>query len=105
MVFPEIRESRGTSQDTPECFHIIKSEGKRNDRILLSTVHLEDVSSGAMATHRYKLTDSMMKVNPVRNSSGPLNPAGIILKSNPAVAAGPEGLWPGGSSVALFLTG
>ena len=55
-------------------------------------------------------------VNPVRNSSGALNPAlrggapygaepGIILKSNPAAAAGPEGLWPGGSSGALFLTG
>jgi hypothetical protein len=44
-------------------------------------------------------------VNPVRNSSGALNPAGIILKSNPAAAAGPEGLWPGGSSKALFLTG
>jgi hypothetical protein len=25
-----------------------------------------------------------LKVNPVRNSSGALNPAGIILKSNPA---------------------
>jgi hypothetical protein len=68
-----------------------------------------------------------LRVNPVRNSSGALNPAlrggtpygaepGIILKSNPAAAAGPgsaqegllprrEGLWPGGSSVALFLTG
>jgi len=62
-------------------------------------------------------------VNPVRNSSrydskpsGALNPAlrggtpygaepGIILKSNPAAASGPEGLWPGGSSEALFLTG
>jgi len=55
-------------------------------------------------------------VNPVRNSSGALNPAlrggtpygaepGIILKSNSAAAAGPEGLWPGGSSGALFLTG
>jgi len=66
-------------------------------------------------------------VNPVRNSIGALNPAlrgrapygaepGIILKPNPAVAAGPgsapegllprrEGLWPGGSSGALFLTG
>jgi len=55
-------------------------------------------------------------VNPVRNSSGALNPAGIILKSNPAAASGPEGLppghepfrggaWPGGSSGALFLTG
>jgi len=43
-----------------------------------------------------------MPVNPVRNSSGTLNPAlrggtpygaepGIILKSNPAAAAGPEG--------------
>jgi hypothetical protein len=38
-------------------------------------------------------------VNPVRNSSrcdskpsGALNPAGIILKPNPAAAAGPEGL-------------
>jgi len=44
-------------------------------------------------------------VNPVRNSSEALNPAGIILKFNPAAAAGPEGLWPGGSSGALFLTG
>jgi len=44
-------------------------------------------------------------VNPVRNSSGALNPAGIILKSNPAAAADPEGLWPGGRSGALFLTG
>jgi len=45
------------------------------------------------------------RVNPVRNSSGALNPAGIILKSNPAAADGPEGLWLGGSSGALFLTG
>jgi len=55
-------------------------------------------------------------VNPVRNSSGVLNlalrggtPYGaepeIILKSDPAAAASPEGLWPGGSSGALFLTG
>jgi hypothetical protein len=44
-------------------------------------------------------------VNPVRNFSRGLNPAGIILKSNSAAAAGPEGLWPGGSSGALFLTG
>jgi len=42
-----------------------------------------------------------LKVNPARNSSGALNPAGIILKSNPAAAAGTEGLWPGGSSVAF----
>jgi hypothetical protein len=27
---------------------------------------------------------AVKKVNPVRNSSGALNPAGIILKSNPA---------------------
>jgi hypothetical protein len=45
------------------------------------------------------------QVNPVRNSSGALNPAGIILKYNPAAAAGPEGLWPGGSSGVIFLTG
>jgi len=56
------------------------------------------------------------EINPVRNSSGALNPvrdlslnginpAGIILRFNPAAAAGPEGLWPGGSSGALFLTG
>ena len=31
------------------------------------------------------------RVNPVRNSSGALNPAGIVLKSDLAVAAGPEG--------------
>jgi len=43
-------------------------------------------------------------VNPVRNSGGAL-PPGIILKYNPATAASPEGLWPGGSSGALFLTG
>jgi hypothetical protein len=30
------------------------------------------------------ILDLMDKVNPVRNSSGALNPAGIILKSNPA---------------------
>ena len=29
------------------------------------------------------ILDLMDKVNPVRNSSGSLNPAGIILKSNP----------------------
>jgi hypothetical protein len=34
---------------------------------------------------------SNIKVNPVRNSSGALNPAGIIIKPNPAAAAGPEG--------------
>jgi hypothetical protein len=56
-------------------------------------------------------TQKDIEVNPVRNSSrcdskssGALNPAlrggtpygaepGIILKSNPAAAAGPEGLW------------
>jgi len=37
--------------------------------------------------------------------SGALDPAGIILKSNPVAAAGPEGLWPGGNSGATFLTG
>ena len=45
------------------------------------------------------------EVNPVRNSSGALNLAGIIIKPDSAAAAGPEGLWPGGSSEALFLTG
>ena len=44
-------------------------------------------------------------VNPVRNSSGALNPGGIIVEFNPAAAAGPEGLWPGGTGGALFLTG
>ena len=45
-------------------------------------------------------------LNPVRDLSlNGINPAGIILKSIPAAAAGPEGLWPGGSSGALFLTG
>ena len=34
---------------------------------------------------------SNQRVRPVRNSSGALNPAGIILKSNPVAAAGPEG--------------
>jgi len=44
-------------------------------------------------------------VNPVRNSSGTSNPAGIILGTDPFPAAGPEGLWPGGSSGASFPTG
>ena len=52
-----------------------------------------------------RLLNEAGRVNPVRNSSGALNPAGIIVKSNPVAAAGPEGLWPGGSSGALFLTG
>ena len=57
--------------------------------------------------------DSSVWVNPVRNSSGALNPAGIILKCNPAAAAGPgsaqegllprrEGLWPGGAAGHYF---
>jgi len=68
-----------------------------------------------------------VRANPVRNSSGALNPAlwggtpygaepGIILKCNHFAAAGPgsapegllprrKGLWPGGNSEALFLTG
>jgi len=37
-------------------------------------------------------------VNPVRNSGG-------AVTHNLAAASGPEGLWPGGSSGALFLTG
>ena len=45
------------------------------------------------------------RVNPVRNSSGALNPAGIILKPNPVAAAGPEGLWPGGSSGGIISNG
>jgi len=55
-------------------------------------------------------------VNPVRNSSRALNSAlrggtpygaepGIIIRPNLAAASGPEGLWPGGSSGALFLKG
>jgi hypothetical protein len=40
----------------------------------------------------------MIQVHPVRNSSGALNPAGTIIKPNPAIA----GLQ---SSGALFLTG
>jgi hypothetical protein len=74
-----------------------------------------------------KIFGDGIKVYPVRNSSGALNPAlrggtpygaepGIILKCNSAAAAGPEGLppghepfrggaWPGGSSGALYLTG
>jgi len=35
---------------------------------------------------------SLALINPVRNSSDALNPAGIILKSDPAAAVGPEGL-------------
>ncbi|PIX22733.1 MAG: hypothetical protein COZ69_10425 [Deltaproteobacteria bacterium CG_4_8_14_3_um_filter_45_9] len=75
-----------------------------------------------VASGKLNLSDSITErfpleeVNPVRNSSGALNPAGIILTSNPAAAASPasgseeplaqrEGLRPGGSSGALFLTG
>ena len=34
--------------------------------------------------------DILSSINPVRNSSGALNPAGIILKSNPAVGGTAE---------------
>jgi hypothetical protein len=44
-------------------------------------------------------------INPIRNFSRALNPTGIIVEYNPAAAARPEGLWPGGNSQALFLTG
>jgi len=44
-------------------------------------------------------------VNSVRNSSGALNPAEIIPKYDPVAAAGPEGLWPGGSSGPIFSNG
>jgi len=63
-----------------------------------------------------KKQSDQKRVNPVRNSSGALNPAlrggtpygaepGIILKSNPPTAAGPEGLWPGGSKRGIISNG
>src|SRR4030042_6925112 len=60
--------------------------------------------SGGLPPTRRSLFGELV-INPVRNSSGALNPAGINLKCNPAAPSGPEGLWPGGSSGALFLTG
>jgi len=69
------------------------------------------IAGRARRANKGTLRKQRRKVNPVRNSSGALaalsrrrsglNPAGIILKSNPAAAAGPEGLWPGGSSGAF----
>jgi hypothetical protein len=44
-------------------------------------------------------------MNPVRNSCGASKPAGIVLGANPAAAAGPEGLWPGGSSRGIISNG
>ena len=74
-----------------------------------------------------RLLEEAGRVNPVRNSSGVLNPAlrggppygaepGIIVKSNPVAAAGPEGLppghepfrggaWPGGSRRGIISNG
>jgi hypothetical protein len=37
-----------------------------------------------LVSYQYKDLPSKSQVNPVRNSSGPLNPAEIILKYNPA---------------------
>ena len=54
------------------------------------------------------------EVHPVRNSSPAIagletergiTAPGIIIKPDSAAAAGPEGLWPGGRSESLFLTG
>jgi len=44
----------------------------------------ETVSVCLLWMKSYLPVCSASKVNPVRNSSGALNPAGIILKSNPA---------------------
>ena len=38
----------------------------------------------APSDHSTSIKSPLLEVNPVRNSSGALNPAGIILKSNPA---------------------
>ena len=59
------------------------------------------IAGRARRANKGTLRKQRRKVNPVRNSSGALNPAGIVLKCNPAAAAGPEGLWPGGSSGAF----
>jgi len=77
-----------------------KAEGCRQQR-MTQTLRIQ---FGVMSSPAPILSGEF-GVNPVRNSSGALNPAGIILKCYPAAAAGPEGLWPGGSSEALFLTG
>src|SRR4030042_4009206 len=61
--------------------------------------------SGSLLVDLASMEKGFFEVNPVRNSNGALNPSGIILKLNPAAAASPEGLWPGGSSGGVFLTG
>jgi len=38
----------------------------------------------APSDHSTSIKSPLLEVNPVRNSSGALNPSGIILKSNPA---------------------
>ena len=38
----------------------------------------------APSDHSTSIKSPLLEVNPVRNSSGALNPAGIIVKSNPA---------------------
>jgi hypothetical protein len=45
--------------------------------------------------------DHPIKVNPVRNSSGALNPAGIILKSN--TVAEQRGIISNGVKLKIFL--
>jgi hypothetical protein len=45
---------------------------------------LKELNKGPLSQPRFIRDGLMPLVNPVRNSSGALNLAGIILKSNPA---------------------
>ena len=58
---------------------------------------MKELNKGPLSQPRFIRDGLMPLVNPVRNSSGALNLAGIILKSNPAAAAGPEALGPEGT--------
>ena len=103
-------DDKGTIHLTDDVSKIPERYGDQAEKIEVQEETLKEVEKIG------KQEEGPDRVNPVRNSSGALNPAlwggtpygaepGIVLKSDPTAAAGPEGLWPGGSSGALFLTG
>jgi len=54
--------------------------------LLKQGVQIEECAV-SMNAHGWSNEDLLPGVNPVRNSSGALNPAGIVLKPNPAASS------------------
>ena len=62
------------------------------EELLMSEVVCHEVLTGLFVEKEIFASEGVLEiVNPVRNSSGALNPAGIVLKCNPAAGQGLSG--------------